>query len=78
MKVTVKLFATLRKHAHDSEKGLCYVDLNEGSTVDCVLKLLNIPEGIPKIILINGQQKCRDDRLNENDTLSIFPPIAGG
>ena len=78
MKITVKLFATLREHIKDNQNGTCGIDLQEQATVAEVLAHFHIPEDIPKIILINGVQKAVPEMLHEGDTLSVFPPIAGG
>ena len=58
--------------------GACEITLYEKSTVQDVFKAFKIPEDIPKIILINGVQKSAADSLHDGDTLSVFPPIAGG
>lgn len=78
MKITVKLFATLRDHMHNHSNGACEVAVHETATVQDVLALFRIPDDIPKIILINGVQKSTGDTLHDGDTLSVFPPIAGG
>jgi molybdopterin converting factor small subunit len=78
MKITLKLFATLREHIKNHGNGACEVALRETATVQDVLTLFQIPEDIPKIILVNGVQKSACDMLHDGDTLSIFPPIAGG
>ena len=78
MEITLKLFATLRKHIKESEGGVCTLQLPENTSVNTVVEQLTIPQDIPKIILINGHQKKPEDILVDGDTLSIFPPIAGG
>jgi molybdopterin converting factor small subunit len=78
MKITLKLFATLRDHIKNHSNGVCEENLCEGTTVQEVLVSFRIPEDIPKIILINGVQKSACDVLHDGDTLSVFPPIAGG
>lgn len=78
MKITLKLFATLRDHIKNHRNGTCEVALQEAATVQDVLASFRIPEDIPKIILINGVQKASCDELHDGDTLSVFPPIAGG
>jgi len=78
MKVKLKLFATLRKHIEENDTGTCELDLTESTSVQEVLDLMKIPNNIPKIILINGMQKRAEDALQDGDTLSVFPPIAGG
>jgi sulfur carrier protein len=51
----------------------------DGSTrVQDILSRLKIPEGIPKIILVNGVHGKKEQVLKEGDVLSVFPPVAGG
>jgi molybdopterin converting factor small subunit len=78
MKITLKLFATLRDHMINHHNGVCEIAVQETATVQDVLASFCIPEDIPKIILINGVQKGAGDQLHDGDTLSVFPPIAGG
>jgi molybdopterin converting factor small subunit len=78
MKITLKLFATLREHLKDHHNGACDITLHEKSTVQDVFKAFKIPDDIPKIILINGVQKSEADILHDSDILNVFPPIAGG
>lgn len=78
MKVTLKLFATLRKYCKDNEKGVCIIEIEEGATVQHIIDKLSIPPDIPKIILVNGTQKTLSDSVHDEDTVSVFPPIAGG
>ena len=78
MKITLKLFATLREHMKDHLNGATDVVLQENATVQNVFTAFQIPADIPKIILINGVQKSAADSLHDGDTLSVFPPIAGG
>ncbi len=78
MKITVKLFATLRHCIDESKKGTGILELPEKAKVRDVLEQLKIPRDIPKIILVNAKQKTDEEVLHEGDTLSVFPPIAGG
>jgi molybdopterin converting factor small subunit len=77
MNVNVKLFAGLRDFAPTSD-GICPVDLPDGATIDDVYELLSIPPDKPSIILVNGRHAGRDHILMDGDTLSLFPPVAGG
>lgn len=79
MKIEVKLFATFRNHLPQGCGPFsCHVELKPGSTVQHVLEEFNLPEDIPKIILINGVHARPQDALQEGDILSVFPPVAGG
>lgn len=79
MEIEVKLFATLRDYLpKGSSRFSCKMEIDDRTTVEDVLSRLNIPEDMPKIILINGTHAKKDQRLKEGDVLSIFPPVAGG
>lgn len=78
MKITIKLFATLRQYIDESKKGTSSLEMPENTKVREVLEQLKIPQDIPKIILVNAKQKTVEEVLYEGDTLSVFPPIAGG
>lgn len=72
------MFATLRDLLPKENKGKTQVELPEGSTVDDLIKMLNIPEDLPLIIMLNGRRETEDIKLKENDRIGIFPPVGGG
>jgi molybdopterin converting factor small subunit len=74
MKIRVKLFATLRRGRFDDR----VVDLPRGATVAEVIASLNIPDKEVKIIFVNSRHAVRDRKLEDGDTLALFPPIGGG
>jgi molybdopterin synthase sulfur carrier subunit len=74
MKVTVKLFASLRKDRFAVDER----DYQEGATVGHILASLNIPEEEAAIIFINGRHAEPASPLQEGDLLAIFPPVGGG
>jgi len=79
MKITVKLFATFRDFLpKDAINAAFGVEVEQEPTVQELIKTLNLPGDIPKIVLINGRQTEEDIALHEGDTVSIFPPLAGG
>lgn len=79
MKITVKLFATFRDYLpQDAINAAFGVEVEEEPTVQELIKTLNLPEDVPKIVLINGRQTEQDIALHDGDTISIFPPLAGG
>lgn len=79
MKVKLKLFATFREYLPEGNDGhSIMLELAENTSVESVLMQMKLPAHIPKIILINGLQKTANEVLHEGDTLSVFPPIAGG
>jgi sulfur carrier protein ThiS len=78
MKITIKLYSMLKGYLGEGANGSAERDVPDGCTIADVLALLEIPEKIPKIMLVNGEQMQAADRLSPGDVLSVFPPIAGG
>jgi molybdopterin synthase sulfur carrier subunit len=74
MRVTVKLFATLRE-------GRFFVDTLEfkaGTTVTDVVRYLDISEQEAALTFINSRHVSPSTALANGDTLAIFPPVGGG
>ena len=79
MKVKVQLYAILSKYLpSNAENKTAILEIPEGTTVKGILEEMKIPEKIPKILLVNGRNAEMAHVLGEGDTLSVFPPIAGG
>ena len=74
MKITVKLFATLREGRFDKKN----IECAEGATVDTILKELDIPKKKASIIFVNNRHANLDRELSDDDVLAFFPPIGGG
>ncbi len=78
MRITIKLYSMLRSYLKDGENGVGILEVSDGAKIADVAASLGIPEKIPKITLVNGEQKSLSEPLAEGDTLSVFPPMAGG
>ena len=84
MKVTFKLFATLQDYLPPEGKknNALTLDLEEGTTVDQVVKRFGLPEKLVHLVLIDGGFVPPAERgsriLAEGSTLAIWPPVAGG
>lgn len=76
MRITVKIYASLRKHT-DGE-GTIELELQKNSEVEDILEMLRIPDDEVKIIMINGKRSQTNMVLRDGDRVAIFPPIAGG
>lgn len=74
MKITVKLFATLREGRFDKKNIECADD----ATVDTILRDLDIPRKKASIIFVNNRHADIDRELSDDDVLALFPPIGGG
>lgn len=83
MKVTVKLFALLGKYLPPGADGNeAELEAAEGATPKDIMGLLNLPPGNCHLVLVNGVHVEPGERdttvLKDNDTLAIWPPVAGG
>lgn len=84
MKITFKLYAMLSDYLppEGRKDNQVELDVNEDTTVGDVIQRFNLPERLTHLVLINGAFVPPAERiarkLNEGDTLAIWPPIAGG
>ena len=78
MRLEVRLFATLRDVFPKEKRGMDWVTLELGSTLDDLIKYLKIPEDAPLIILVNGRRQIENIELADGDRIGIFPPVGGG
>ncbi len=58
------------------------IQVADDITVQQLIDLYSISREDAHIVLVNGHFVCGDDRierhLQENDTVSVWPPVAGG
>lgn len=54
------------------------MEIDEHARVQDVLLKCKIPDGIPKLILLNGQPVKKEQKLKEGDVVSIFHLLGGG
>ena len=77
--VHVKLFATLRRYRPDLGIGEAFaVELPEGTTVQGLIRHLDLPEDQVKIVFVNALFRPMDHILADGDELGIFPAVGGG
>jgi sulfur carrier protein ThiS len=68
----------------DAPRGRESLDLPDGFSLQDLLDRLAIPDRLAQMVLVNGVQSERDraaravQRLEEGDSVAIFPPVAGG
>ena len=75
MNVKVKLFATFRNGRFIKKN----IEVDENDTkVRDLLNKLGIKEEEVALIIVNGMHSDVDRKLEEGDTLALFPPVAGG
>ncbi len=87
MEVGVRLFANLRERLPGDpaeHRGRGSVSLVDGASLQSLLEALEILPHESQMVLVNGERAPRDEPtrrewlLKAGDTVSIFPPLAGG
>ena len=84
MEITVQLFAMLRDRVpKTSPDGYGFpVEVTPETTPQHIIDQLEIPPVMAHLVMINGTHLTPDEVKNRpfqaGETLSIFPPIAGG
>lgn len=74
MKITVKLYATLRQGRFKEQQQ----EQAEGTLIADIVKQLSIPHQELGIIFLNGKHASLEQELQAGDELAIFPPVGGG
>lgn len=74
MKITVKLFASLREGRFDEAD----LELPDGATIAEAMTAARLGEGEATVIFRNARHAEPGDTLAEADKLSLFPPVGGG
>ncbi len=84
MQIQVRLFASLRDRLPAGMRGRGSLELPEGANLQYLLDELDIEPRLAQMVLVDGQQapRKREERLamvlHHDQTISIFPPVAGG
>lgn len=78
MKIRVNLFGGLEEYSPENKRRDNILDLPEEAVLEDVLSELGIPSTEAKVFLVNGVHQDLDQRLVENDKVSIFPLLGGG
>ncbi len=83
MKMFIELYASLMPLLPPGkERFRREIEVDDGSNVEHVIERFKIPAEQAHIVLVNGHFVCGDERqtkiLQPGDTVSIWPPVAGG
>jgi len=78
MNVKVELFTILKKYGKGKLGKDGIIDVSEECSLGMLSKLIEIPEQLAKVYLINGMPKGDSYRLRENDNVKILTFIGGG
>lgn len=74
MKITVRLFASLRTGRFDS----AVLELPDRSNVAAALAASDVPESEAAIMFINSRHALPESALCDGDALAVFPLVGGG
>ena len=84
MQIELKLFMRFKEYLPEGGvNGIAQHEIKDGSTFKDLLNDIGMPVEEDKIIVINGishkqGEEANDLLIKNNDTVAIFPPIAGG
>jgi molybdopterin converting factor small subunit len=84
MRIQVRLFANLRSRFPSDARGRGEIEIEDGASLADLIERLEIPDPLAQMVLVDGLQQPRSrgeraKRILEHDqTVSIFPPVAGG
>ncbi|MDH5748602.1 MAG: MoaD/ThiS family protein [Rhodospirillales bacterium] len=83
MKVRIKLYALLGQYLPaGAEKNEAEMEVADGMTPAALIARLGLPQEHCHLVLLNGIYLAPSERdanhMQENDTLAIWPPVAGG
>jgi len=79
MRIQVRLYAALRQYQPDLRRGEALaLNVPRGTTVGQAVRQIGIPDDIPLVAMVNSSVRKLEHVLGEDDTLSLFPPVAGG
>jgi molybdopterin synthase sulfur carrier subunit len=82
MQVNFKLFASLMSYLPEgAHKNVISLEVEDNITPNQLIDKYSVPKSEVHLVLVNGvyqYESDRDNPLKNNDTLAIWPPVAGG
>ena len=79
MEIEVHLFANLADfRPPGTPAGPTRIELPGGATLHDLLRILRIPDDLPRLLLLNGQDAEPTARLRPGDVVGVLPPLVGG
>jgi sulfur carrier protein ThiS len=79
VQVAVRLFANLADFTPlGARAGVALLEVPEDVTVGDLVRRLEIPDELPRLLLVNGQEAVPGRRLAPGDLVSVLPPLVGG
>ena len=84
MNINIEFYASLMKYLPPGKSRFRReIKVDDGITLSDLIRQYNISDQEAHLVLVNGHfVNCGEDRdsrkLSEGDTVSIWPPVAGG
>ncbi len=83
MKITLKFYTTLKGFLPDGAEGNeAVIEIEDGATILSVVERQNVPQKMINMVLVSGAYVApsglASHALKDGDTLSMWPPLAGG
>jgi len=78
MKIKVKLYTILKKYAKGKVLEDDTIILHKDTTLQGLIRFLNIPDNIGLIFLVNDSPQSKEFRLSEGEEVKMFSFICGG
>jgi sulfur-carrier protein len=83
MRITLKLYATLRKYLPEgTEWHTVRLEVGGADSPQNILDRFEVPPQLSHLVLLNGIYLPPEERnkpvLKDGDTLAVWPPVAGG
>ena len=78
MIVTVICFGALRDYLPDPSINEARMELNEGATVEELVKRLGAPQRLATSILLGEKRGHLSDPLRDGVRVTLMPPFSGG
>jgi molybdopterin converting factor small subunit len=79
MNIEVRLYANFRDFLPPGSTTFAMKkSLEREMTIEELVKDLGLPEDVPKIVIVNGSHTEFNYVVKDGDTVSVFPPLAGG
>jgi molybdopterin synthase sulfur carrier subunit len=79
MTVTVALYGGLARYLPPgAQNRRAALELPEGSSVLDVMRRLGMSDDLPSIPVVDGKRASTETVLQSGESLSLFPPLAGG
>lgn len=76
MRIMIRLYGPLAKYRRQED--LHELNIPAGLSLNGLIEFLNIPSSAIAFMVVNGVKTNTNYLLQENDTVKVFPWVAGG